>query len=175
MIIFSHPKKPAFSLIEIMVIISIVLVGMLGVMSLLLQNLKAQSINKNRFVAYQMAQEGIETVRLARDTYAVNAEVFLLAYPYGEYSYSYQTALTPMTADDQMAVCIDADGFYNDYLSCENAASKSTIFRRKLILSHGVDDGGNQFLTVKSEVYWMEKEKEDSYTLETQLYDWYTQ
>jgi Tfp pilus assembly protein PilV len=170
--IFFLKNKSAFSLIEIMVITSIVLVGMIGVMSLLLQNLKAQSINKNRFIAYQMAQEGIELTRAIRDNYAVNNDHlgFVERYPMGSYFYSYNKGLNALSSDEGMVVCLNSEGFYDDFNSCP--AGEDTIFRRKIILSDG-NDGNNSFLKVSSFVYWTEREQENSYVLETHLYDWY--
>ena len=170
--IFFLKNKSAFSLIEIMVITSIVLVGMIGVMSLLLQNLKAQSINKNRFIAYQMAQEGIELTRAIRDNYAVNNDHlgFVERYPMGSYFYSYNKGLNALSSDEGMVVCLNSEGFYDDFNSC--STGEDTIFRRKIILSDG-NDGNNSFLKVSSFVYWTEREQENSYVLETHLYDWY--
>lgn len=172
--IFFLKNKSAFSLIEIMVITSIVLVGMIGVMSLLLQNLKAQSINKNRFIAYQMAQEGIELTRAIRDNYAVNNDHlgFVERYPMGSYFYSYDDGLEPLLSDNQMVTCLNNYGFYDNFNSCANPNNPNTIFRRKIILSDGYD-GNNSFLKVSSFVYWTEREQENSYVLETHLYDWY--
>ncbi len=41
---------------------------MIGVLSLIEQNIKSQSLNKNTLIAYQLAQEGVELIRQVRDT-----------------------------------------------------------------------------------------------------------
>lgn len=170
----SNNQARAFSLIEIMVIISIILVGMIGVMSLLLQNIKAQTINKNRFIAYQMAQEGIEIVRATRDIFAVNGLHIQTEFPSNaQYVYSYESSLSPyIGSPNEMKVCIDGNGFYNDYHHCPDIDNPNTIFSRIIEFQDG-NDGTNNFLLVLSKVYWTERGTDYSYTLETHLYDWY--
>lgn len=177
--IFSRQKIPAFSLVEIMVIISIVLVGMIGVLSLLLQNMQAQTINRSRFIAYQMAQEGIEIVRATRDAYAINGESngFFEEFPYGGYIFSYDNGEFPQLEayngdPREKNVCLDSNNFYNSYHFCPNLDAPNTIFKRILKLEEA-DDGDNSFIRVISTVTWTEQNKNYNYTLETHLYDWY--
>jgi prepilin-type N-terminal cleavage/methylation domain-containing protein len=66
--------KKGFSLIEVMAALFIVMVGMLGVMSLVLQNIQVKEINTNRVIAHQLAQEGIELIREQRDTNWIECE-----------------------------------------------------------------------------------------------------
>lgn len=177
--IFSKQKMPAFSLVEIMVIISIVLVGMLGVLSLLVQNMQAQTINRSRFIAYQMAQEGIEIVRATRDLYAVNgySSAFSEDFPYGGYIFSYDNGEFPQleayNGDVRSKnVCLDSNNFYNSYHFCPNLDAPNTIFKR-ILKFEPADDGTNSYLRVISIVTWTEQERSYNYTLETHLYDWY--
>ncbi|MCX6795111.1 MAG: prepilin-type N-terminal cleavage/methylation domain-containing protein, partial [Candidatus Falkowbacteria bacterium] len=155
---FIRQQNSGFSLIEIMVIISIVLVGMIGVLSLLVQNIQAQSINKNRFIAYQLAQEGIEVTRALRDNYAVNPGLtFLSGYPYGSYRCSYEESkgLAPLVGGTyETAVCINTGGYYDDYLGCPDPTHPNTIFQRVVQLSSGTDNQGDTFMKVTSTVSW---------------------
>lgn len=178
--LFFSNKKSAFSLIEIMVIIAIVLVGMIGVLSLLVQNMQAQTINKNRFIAYQMAQEGIEITRALRDTYFVNdiGGDFRADFPADAYIYTYSPGEHPALEKFngniiEQNVCLDTAGFYNSYHHCPNQNLPNTIFTRILKLSYSKDDKNNDFLRVVSGVTWNERGKSYNYSLETHLYDWY--
>ena len=56
-----------FTILEVVVALGIVTMGLLGVSSLVIQNLQVQSINKNYLVASMLAQEGLELVRNVRD------------------------------------------------------------------------------------------------------------
>jgi prepilin-type N-terminal cleavage/methylation domain-containing protein len=69
-------NKKAFTLLEIIIVIYIISLGLVGVMSLFLQTIKVQNINKNKLIASQLAQEGIETIRNIRD------ENWILGSPY---------------------------------------------------------------------------------------------
>lgn len=54
-------------MLEILVVFSLVMIGMIGVASLMIQNIKAQNVNRNYLVASMLAQEGLEIVRNIRD------------------------------------------------------------------------------------------------------------
>ena len=60
-------NQVGFGLIEVTISIYILIMGLLGIMSLLHQSQKAQYANENTLVAAQLAQEGIELVRNVRD------------------------------------------------------------------------------------------------------------
>ena len=59
--------KPGFSLIEILAVLFVVSMSLLGVVSLIVQNIKVQSINRNNLIASSLAQEGVELIRQTRD------------------------------------------------------------------------------------------------------------
>jgi len=61
-------SKQGFSLIETIVAISIMLIGIVGLYALVPFYLKVVAVNKDRFVASQLAREGIEFVRNIRDS-----------------------------------------------------------------------------------------------------------
>jgi prepilin-type N-terminal cleavage/methylation domain-containing protein len=67
MIMFQHDNNRGFTLMEVLVVVSIVTMGLLGVSSLSLQNVQVQSVNNEELVASLLAQEGIELVRNIRD------------------------------------------------------------------------------------------------------------
>ncbi|PIR92864.1 hypothetical protein COT99_04020 [Candidatus Falkowbacteria bacterium CG10_big_fil_rev_8_21_14_0_10_43_10] len=61
-------NKKGFSILEVMISITIISVGMVGLFSLIIQNSKIYSTNKNKFIAVMLAQEGIELTRNIRDS-----------------------------------------------------------------------------------------------------------
>jgi type II secretory pathway pseudopilin PulG len=65
-------KARGFSILEIVIVIYIITMALIGVMSLTMQNIKAQTIDKNNLIASELAQEGIEIVRSARDNNGVS-------------------------------------------------------------------------------------------------------
>lgn len=57
----------AFSVLEVIVAIAIMVIGMLGISSLMIQSLQAGNIDKDYLTASMLAQEGLELVRNQRD------------------------------------------------------------------------------------------------------------
>ena len=66
--ILSYQAKAGFSLVEIMTVLFVVALGLVGVLSLMVQNIQSQNVNKGALIAYQLSQEGIELVRRTRDS-----------------------------------------------------------------------------------------------------------
>ena len=60
--------KKGFSIVEVVTVLFIVSLGLVGVLSLIVQNIQSQNVNKGALMAYQLAQEGIELVRHTRDS-----------------------------------------------------------------------------------------------------------
>src|SRR3989338_3959528 len=60
-------NNSGISILEVIVAILIITIGMVGVLSLVIQNIQAQYINKNILIASGLAQEGLELVRNIRD------------------------------------------------------------------------------------------------------------
>jgi Tfp pilus assembly protein PilV len=69
-------SKKAFSLIEALVAISILMVGILGAFILVVRTLASTPVVQARLVAANLSQEGIELVRKIRDTNFINADDF---------------------------------------------------------------------------------------------------
>ena len=71
MIKFIKQKNKAFTLVEMMVAVSIFTVSILGMISILASGLSNTSYAKQKMVATYLAQEGIEYMRNMRDTYVL--------------------------------------------------------------------------------------------------------
>lgn len=63
---FSHPA-PAFTLIEIMVVVSMITVGFVSIIALVQRAIVLYYNNKNVLIANNLAQEGLELARFVRD------------------------------------------------------------------------------------------------------------
>lgn len=148
--------------------ILIIAIGLVGVLSLVIQNIQAQYINKNILIASGLAQEGLELVRNQRDT----------------------NWLTPGNSWNQDIV---GDGTYTiDYNwingavdSLNDSGAKLPIYLTTGFYSHTtfdiletnfyrlitVDDLGD-FLDVECTIRWREGSQDHDYTAETYLYNW---
>lgn len=162
-------KRPAaaFTLIEVIAVLFVISLGLLGVLSLIVQNIQSQSINKNTLIAYQLAQEGIELIRKTRDT-NWNLGTWDLGFPGLSSSDNYYMSYTDdsptkVSAADDIILKQDAEGFY--YHGLDGTASG---FSRNIYLSRISQDN----ILVRVTVYWSDYARERSYVLETMLYDW---
>jgi len=161
-------EKKAFTLIEIITVLLVISIGMVGVLSLIVQNIQSQVINKDTLVAYQLAQEGVEMIRDVRDTNWRNSLPWRTQLLDGSYYMDFSnTAPQLAPASDKMYGNLkqDASGFYynNPY-----PLPTGSLFSRIITLSTQGDTG----MLVKSNVYWTEHGKNYVYTIEAQLYDW---
>ncbi len=168
-IIKNKLEKKAFTLIEVITILFIISLGMIGVLSLIVQNIQSQSLNKNTLIAYQLAQEGIEMIREVRDTNWREARPWRTKLDSGIYYMDYtETSSGPHLAPTENKsygnLKQDANGMYKNNLSAGGSASG---FSR--LISIKDYDGGIQ---VKSTIYWSDHGREYVYYLETLLYNW---
>lgn len=157
--------KKGFSIIEIIIILFIIAIGLLGLLSLIIQNIQSQGYNQRNFVAYQLAQEGIELIRMVRDTNWLQGESFNEGLMDGEYVMGYLDDL-PQPAGENASDLIlrqEQDGFYQ-----HGGVAPSSGFSRKIIL---LRENANT-LSVLVQITWQDKGRNAFYDLETELYDW---
>jgi len=162
--------KAGFTMIEVITVLLVISIGMTGVLSLIVQNIRNQSVNKNTLIAYQLAQEGIELVREVRDTNWRSLHTWNLNLGSGTYYMDY-TNTAPRAASvvpGSGRLKQDIDGFY---INDPSTSLLEGNFAR--IISITYPDAGNpELMVVKSNVYWIERGGQHSYTLEAELYDW---
>ena len=149
----------AFTLIEIMVAISVMIIGIVGVYAVIPRIISISAANTSRFIASQIGREGIELVRNIRDANWLEGGVF-------------DDGLTDCASgceidyDDSVFVSfqerylkIDTNGFYN------YETGQATKFKRKITITPGVD-----FLNTKVEITW--SGEGSPLEVEENLYNW---
>lgn len=160
-----------FSILEVIIAILIISIGMIGVLSLITQNIQAQDIGKNDLIASQLAQEGLELVRNIRDTNwltagndwkigagaSTNSDIV----QDGDYAID-KGAIIDVDSIDNAGLNIDAAGFYT------HGAGAATPFSRLITVVDNAD-----YLDVECKVQWKERGRTHDYTVKTLLYDWY--
>lgn len=162
-------KKNGFSIVEVMVSITILTIGLLGVSSLVIQNIKVQRINKNDLVASMLAQEGLELVRNLRDKNwldqsnpdwraGINDDDDTFAIDYFLSSQDFN----PDYINDSETKLYLKDGFY-----AHDPTGASTIFSRLISITDYAD-----YMAASSTVRWTMAGKTSDYVLETRFYDW---
>lgn len=165
-----------FSLVEVLVVISVMTFGLLGLVSLVKQNIQVQSVNKNFLIASMLSQEGLELVRNIRDENWLDENLTgpddwkdgLI--PEGvsstftiEHDGDIVEAVD-LISDPGARLYFDVNNFYNH----EDTSGGTTIFRRLIT----VDDSDPNYIDVSSHVRWQERGRSFDYTAVTYLYNW---
>jgi len=153
-------RRDGFTLIEILIAISVLIVGIVGVYAIVPRIVGVTAENRDEFIASQLAQEGLEIVRNMRDSNWLRG----VAWDSGLNNCSsgceidYNDASFSSYADRFLK--IDNNGFYN-YDSGED-----TKFKRKITITPS-----SNVLDVKVEIFW--SGKGSPFQIEEKLYRWY--
>lgn len=160
-------RKKGFSILEIIASISIITLGLIGILSLIVQNIQVQKVNKNNLIALQLAQEGVELTRRERDNNWLNGN---------------SAFLNITEVDDSKSFAIDSNGIIDGVLIGDNASRLTTdtgyylhggsdisIFRRIVETTHSSADSS---IEVDCTVQWTEKNQTFRQTISAVLYDW---
>jgi len=167
-------NNAGFSLLEVMVAISIMTVGLGGAMALITMSMNAGVVSSDRLVAANLAQEGIEVVRSIRDINYTNDSVrwqtwydnisngtYSVQFDSQDFGSSYGTPLYYHTSA----------GRY-DYNAAGGIASP---YKRSIILTRGQTDGSGKLIELKvvCVVTWKDKSIDKSLTVEERLWNWW--
>lgn len=168
--LFSAFKRPyqqaGFSLLEVIVALYILLVGIVGVMSLIVGATQAGAVSASRLLAANLAQEGIEVVKNIRDLNYdgngwTNWHANLVA---GNYLVQYNdTSLRPYA--NTILLYDAAAGLY----SYSGGSVGKFNFRRTINLSNIVNGVS---VKVISTVSWTENGRNHSLAVEDDLWNW---
>ncbi len=159
-------NKKGFTLVEIIAVLFVISVGLLGVLSLIIQNIQSQNLNKNNIAAYQLAQEGLELVRKVRDTNWVSGppvQAWDKDLDDGLYYMDFKDSIPQTANSGDGGLYKDANGFY-----VNTGGIALTNFTRTISIKHL----GARSMRVYAHVSWTDRDKTFNYDLETLLYDW---
>lgn len=168
---FKSPQfKEGFSLIEILSVLFVISMALLGIVSLINQNIQVQNINKNNLIASSLAQEGIELIRNVRDTNWLSGKDFDYYLSDGTYRIDYRGNQPVPTTDISQNKLYLKDGFYLHDNGGESGLTP-TIFNRQIVVDRLPDYEGKP-LQVRSIISWTDHNKPYRYELQTLLFDW---
>jgi Tfp pilus assembly protein PilV len=162
-----------FSILEVVIAIFIITMGLVGVLSLVAQNLQVKYVNKNGIIASMLAQEGIELVRNRRDenwhegldhktgiigdgTYAIDAENIV------NVDGEIDNANARLKFNSGGYYC---HGSWAAIGACDQG--NSSFYRLITVTDNGV------YIDVQSKVRFKKGTNNYDYTAETRLYDWF--
>ncbi len=166
-------KQSGFTVLELIVVMFIISLGLIGVLSLAVQNIKVSGLNKNELIASQLAQEGLELVRSIRDkNWLTSGNDWKLGagagsgsdiYQDGIYAIDYNNGIMDVVGIGDINAKLKINGgFY------EHGAGGDTIFSRVITIINNAAD----YMEIESKVRWGERGEMHSYTVSTALYDW---
>ena len=161
--------KVGFSIVEIMAVVFIVSVGMIGMMTLVNQTIRAQRLNRHTLVAYQLAQEGVELVRLIRDDnwLAEERDNFLSVLPYGNYCLDIENINLNTSSPSPCPLYLNENNLYIH----ESENNSFTPYSR--LVTIGALEGDYSVL-VQVKITWQDDGGRNiSFLTETKLFDWY--
>lgn len=166
-------KQSGFTVLEIITVIFIISLGLIGILALAAQNIKISGLNKNKLIASQLAQEGLELVRNQRDKNWLDGNDWKLGtgagsssdiYQDGTYAIDYNNGIKNVAgiSSPAAALKINNDGFY------EYGAGTDTIFSRLITVVNNEPD----YMEIESNVRWEDRGQIHNYAVNTILYDW---
>jgi prepilin-type N-terminal cleavage/methylation domain-containing protein len=174
-IISAKQVRGGFSLIEIMTVLFVIALGLVGVLSLMVQNIQSQNVNKGALIAYQLSQEGVELIRRTRDSnWAARTVEPSRTWNYnlapGHYIMDYRDlAPRSINMSGQTYLKQDSLGYYYNPTVAGDPNPNSLFSRYIDLISNPVNPNS---IFVRSTVNWSDHGKSYSYYLETTLYDW---
>jgi type II secretory pathway pseudopilin PulG len=160
-----NQQLKGFTLIEIITVLFVVSLGLIGVLSLIIQNIQSQSINRCNIIAYQLAQEGIELIRKTRDSNWVNGDIWNKNLISGSYYMDPLDSIPQVMSNFNQATLYKND----DGLYVHESGVTSTPYKRIIM----IENLSAYSMRVYSRVVWSDRDKVFYYDLETLLYDWY--
>ena len=159
-------EKKAFTLVEALVAISIMLIGILSTLILVTRVLYSTSIIQNRLTASFLAQEGMELIRQKRDSNFVkglkgDSVGWLDGLDSGEYRIDAKDMILQQEGTDEF-LFYDKEGFYN------YTVGESTPFKRKIT----IEQINENQIWVKVLMEWKTKGMFFDLEVEDYLFNW---
>lgn len=148
-----------FTIIEVLMAIFIMSVGLIGIYALIPMIVSTTSMNINKFIASELAKEGIEIVRNTRDSNWLSGDEWTqsLSGCAAGCEVDYDDAFPTSWQDRYLKV--SSNGFYNYEDGIE------TKFKRRITIIQNADT-----LTVQAEISW--PDKYSPLIVNEKLYNW---
>lgn len=165
-------RKRGFTLIEVILAISVLTLAVGGIFTLIQQTLVVASISNSKLTAAYLAQEGMEIVRNIRDNNwlyqkRVNPTISWKAgLTTGEYEASYDSQTLNFYTDRNLYINGD-NGFYT-YIDSPDSNDIQTKFKRKITIT----EIGENTIDVSVNVAWQNRGKDYNIEVRENLYNW---
>lgn len=157
---FKLRKKKAFTLVEVLVAVFILIVGAGTAFSLVSQMFSTASLIRDRFIAAYLAQEGIEIVKNIRDSNWIAGQSWNQGLSPGSYQADYNDFT--LSSFNGNPLRIESSGFYGYGLG------SPTKFVRQITLRN-LDPNK---IEVRVTVSWRERGREHNFILKSIITNW---
>ncbi|MFA5248010.1 MAG: prepilin-type N-terminal cleavage/methylation domain-containing protein [Patescibacteria group bacterium] len=166
--------QQGFTIMEVLAVIFIISFGLLGVMSLVNQNVQVGYINHNNIIASQLCQESLELCRNIRDNNwlagnnwktGINSATNIIQD--GTYAIDYMGITNVTNINDPLAkLYIDSNSFYRHLVTPGTAIT--TAFSRTITVKTETAAS----TTLECAVQWQTGQNIHHFITQTVLYDW---
>lgn len=164
MIRFKDNLQKGFTLLEMLVSISVITIGVIGIFSVVIKYTQFTQQARTNLTASYLAQEGIEIVKNIRDsnwTSGANWNTGLASCASGCEADYLSTSLSAWA--DRYLYVENSTGFYK-YLASPGSSDVQTPYKRKITITAV----GNDELDIKVDIYW----SGNTTTVKENIYNW---
>ena len=142
-------KNKGQLIVEMMVAVSLLVIGLLGIFAVLSQSLGLNRVAANQYVAANLAAEGIEVVKNIIDANFITDEAWNRGLETnGEYTVSYDSTSLSLENENEPLRFDEEDGVYG------YGGGTETQFRRVITIENS---GDLTEIKVTSRVYWKDR------------------
>lgn len=168
------------SIIEVIIAISVIVVGILAIMSLNMMNSRGNKFNTNYLIGNNLAREGIEAVRNIRDSNWVlgndwnnglSAGKYIIYFDYSSNKWAIKSTTDTIGNDFTNIYRLTANNLYLQDTNTISSAIK-TNWSRLITVSEIKDGDAIAGIKVVSEVLWAESGSNKTIKLEDNLFNW---
>ena len=156
--------KRAFTLMEVLISVAVIITALVGVLSLITIGVSSIRINRSKIIAANLAEEGLEIVKNIRDNnwlnYKRKASDWRDGLAAGNYRVQYNTE--NLLAYGAVPLKLDSNGFY------QYSTGTNTPFYRKISIEHI----GDYQIKTNVEITWQESGRNNKITAEARFYNW---
>jgi type II secretory pathway pseudopilin PulG len=166
-------EKPAFTLVEIILGITVLTIVLVSITVLTLTSIQANSANIHKLTAYYLAQEGAEGVRNMRDSNWLQNHVWNtggVKFWGDDFTKDGFYALTYEDEPGSNGAPWVLESFGDDLERARLAGQVDDFYTRYITLEYDVDNADK--MEVTAIVEWTERNRDLSMEVSTQLTDW---
>ncbi len=157
----NNEKNQGFSIIEVMVCTTIILVTFTSIYTLINHSMVFHDLAYSKLTASYLAQEGIEIVRNIRDNNYIQGKKWDAGLNSGYYQVQYNSSQLDAYTGDNLK--IDSSGLYN--------YNNGEVTRYNRMIS--IDKISNNEIRVTSIVKWSNRGIDFDIQVEDHLYNWF--